>query len=159
MDSVGQWVCWHAVQWYMRMWHWEQVRGHVVRSAAFAGNELCLLHVQYSTHSNYIASHSHKSSAVQNSFILLLMSAHEPCAQPYSFASGNRFKTWCGCLQGWGIVEFEKPEEAAAAIEQLNGSEVMLRCHWDVRCHVGHCSVGIVTDFTALCSSTAVCEG
>jgi len=32
----------------------------------------------------------------------------------------------CKYLQGWGIVEFEKPEEAAAAIQQLDRSEVRL---------------------------------
>jgi hypothetical protein len=32
-------------------------------------------------------------------------------------------------LQGWGIVEFEKPEEAAAAIQQLDRSEVRLAAH------------------------------
>ena len=41
-----------------------------------------------------------------------------------------------GCLnclgshvQGWGIVEFEKPEEAAAAIQQLDRSEVRSDMH------------------------------
>ena len=129
----GNGSCWNVLQWCTQTWLGKRAQDHALRSA-------CMTHFHIASH---VARPLHLTTCVLHLSLLAAgirddLRCSCPCAcndcaiLPAQHCSGELQNVSDILilpipLQGWGIVEFHRPEDAAAAIQQLDNSEVILQ--------------------------------